>query len=170
MPDRCHASRDPDVARLSDRQADRERRERTLLDRGITAALDTLVTSVGQEMDVQVLVVATYGDPFAADPQHPERGHSAPVHAHFASLREDRPINEEQRRYLALEGVRSVSSQLRDELAVALAFLDRMEDLQQRADGGDEEAERRQRTILGALADETSTSKGDDPPPRTTAS
>jgi hypothetical protein len=154
VPDRCHASDGPEVAILSDRQAERVRCERALLDRGIRAALDTLFATVEQDLDVTVLVVAAYGDPFAGDPKkHPATWHSVPMHAHFASLRDKRPVSEEQRLYLALEGVRAVSPLLRDELSVAVAILDALEKLKARADSGDDEAARRHEDILSALAD-----------------
>jgi hypothetical protein len=151
MPSGCAAPGDPEVPRLSDRQADRERRDRDLLELGITASLDALAMTVGEDLDVQVLVVAAFGDPFAAEAEDPRRWVSVPIHARFASLRAQRTLTEAHRRYLALEGLRAVSPSLRDELAVALGLLDTLEDLQQRADGGDTEAEEKHALIIGAL-------------------
>jgi hypothetical protein len=170
VSDRCHVSRPLEVARLSDRQADRERRERNLLEAGITTATDTLLAHldrsyVGRGIDGQVLVVATYGDPFAGDPAHPQRGQSVPVYAHFASLRNDKPITDEQRRYLALESARAVSPHLRAGLVTALAVLEVLDALQARAGKGDEEARRRYRLILAALASESSHPGDDTVPP-----
>jgi hypothetical protein len=151
VPDRCQVSDEPEVAHLSVRQADRERRQRTLLDDGVAAALDTLFATVGTGLDVHVLVVATYGDPYAGDPQHPAGGQSVPLQARFASLRDGDPVTEQQRQYLALEGVRSVSPRLSNGLAVALAILDMLDELQTRADDGDQDAARRHEILLAAL-------------------
>lgn len=139
------------VALISERQADRDRRDRALLEEGIAASVDALQATVGWDLDVQVMVVATFGDPIAGEPADSARWKGVPVHARFASLRAGHPLTETHRRYLAMEGLRAVSPALRDGLAVAVGVLDALEDLERRAEDGDPEAQRKRALLLEAL-------------------
>lgn len=139
------------VTLLSERQADRDRRDRAVLEEGIAASIEALQATVGWDLDVQVMVVATFGDPIAGEPDDSSRWKGVPIHARFANLRAEHPLTETHRRYLAMEGLRSVSPALRDGLAVAVGVLDALEDLERRADAGDAEAQRRRALILEAL-------------------
>jgi hypothetical protein len=142
---------DARVTRLAERQADRDHRERVLLDEGIAASIGTLHETMGRDLDVQVMVVATFGDPLAGDPDDPERWRAVPIHTCFASLHAERPPTDTHRRYLAMEGLRAVSPALRDGLEVAVGVLDALEELQRRADAGDADAQARCGLILDAL-------------------
>lgn len=146
------------VAQLSERQADRDRRDRALLEEGIEASLDALQATVGNDLDVQVMIVAAFGDPLACEPDDCRRWRGVPIHARFAGMHADRPFTDLHRRYLALEGLRAVSPPLRDGLSVAVALLDALEDLQRRADAGDDGARAKRALIMEAL-------EPDAPPP-----
>lgn len=149
--ERGDALDDAHVAPISARRADRDRRDRLRLDEGIDAAIETLQATVGWDLDVQVMVVATFGDPIASEPDDPTRWRAVPIHASFASLRAGHPLTETHRRYLAMEGLRAVSPALRDGLAVAVGVLDALEDLERRAEDGDPEAQRKRALLLEAL-------------------
>lgn len=74
-----------------------------------------------------------------------------PIRASFASLDAARPTTDAQKRYLALEGIRSASFGLFREINLGLALADALEDLAARAEAGDEEARKQHSIILDAV-------------------
>jgi len=138
-----------DVSDLGRRRAEREKHDRSALDGAVENMLDALYTAT-DELDVRVLVVAMFGDPFAGDDKDPEGGHSVPIRASFASLRGSGPLTDPQKRYLALEGIRAASPMMFTEMTLGLDLADAMTALGTRRDAGDAAADSALKTILAA--------------------
>jgi hypothetical protein len=137
------------VAQFSAWQAERDRREREVLQAGLAAAADALFEFVSDQ-DVRIALVAMYGDPYAGAGR-PEDGRSVPVEARFISLNRAHPLTEAQQRYLALETTRAASEALYREMKLGLRLADFIEDLGEAAEAGDQDAKAQLETIMGAL-------------------
>jgi hypothetical protein len=146
-----------EVTRFADIKADRERREREDLQRGLVAAIDAIYEWTRPRQDVRVAVIAMYGDPYAGVDERTDPGRSVPVEAQFISLDQAKPLTDAQRRHLAIETVRAASEPLYREISLGLALADLIEDLAQAAESGDAKAEARHTALMDAL--------GGDPPP-----
>ena len=90
-----------EVTRFADVKADRERREREDLQRGLVAAIDAIYEWTRPRQDVRVAVIAMYGDPYAGVEDRTDAGRSVPVEAQFISLDEAKPLTERQRRRIS---------------------------------------------------------------------
>ncbi|HET6505598.1 MAG TPA: hypothetical protein VFG42_02300 [Baekduia sp.] len=134
---------------LARRRGLRDERDRTALDGAVEEMLDVLYAAT-EQLDVRVLVVAMFGDPFAGDDQDPEGGHSVPIRASFASLRASGPVTDPQKRYLALEGMRAASDSLFTEMSLGLDLADAMNALADRRDAGDQAAAAALKTVFEA--------------------
>jgi hypothetical protein len=140
-----------EVTRFADVKADRERREREDLQRGLVAAIDAIYEWTRPRQDVRVAVIAMYGDPYAGVEDRTDAGRSVPVEAQFISLDEAKPLTERQRRHLAIETVRAASEPLYREIRLGLSLADLIEDLAQAAEKGDARAEARHKALMDAL-------------------
>ena len=149
--------RTAEVTRFADIKADRERREREDLQRGLVAAIDAIYEWTRPRQDVRVAVITMYGDPYAGVDERTDPGRSVPVEAQFISLDQAKPLTDAQRRHLAIETVRAASEPLYREISLGLALADLIEDLAQAAESGDVQAEARHAVLMDAL--------GGDPPP-----
>jgi hypothetical protein len=139
------------ITRFADIKADRERREREDLRRGLVAAIDAIYEWTRPRQDVRVAVIAMYGDPYAGVEERTDPGRSVPVEAQFISLDQAKPLTDAQRRHLAIETVRAASEPLYREIRLGLSLADLIEDLAQAAEGGDAEAEARHKVLMDAL-------------------
>jgi hypothetical protein len=149
--------RTAEVTRFADIKADRERREREDLQRGLVAATDAIYEWTRPRQDVRVAIIAMYGDPYAGVEDRPDSGRSVPVEAQFICLDEAKPLTDAQRRHLAIETVRAASESLYREISLGLSLADLIEDLAQAAESGDARAEARHAALMDALG-------GDHPP------
>jgi hypothetical protein len=149
--------RTAEVTRFADIKADRERREREDLQRGLVAAIDAIYEWTRPRQDVRVAVITMYGDPYAGVDERTDPGRSVPVEAQFISLDQAKPLTDAQRRHLAIETVRAASDPLYREISLGLALADLIEDLAQAAESGDAQAEARHAALMDALG-------GDDRP------
>jgi hypothetical protein len=148
MNDHCDR-RVRDVSDIARRRAERVEPERADLDGAVDQMLDALY-SESQELDVRLMVVAMFGDPFAGDDQDPEGGHSVSIRARFVTMKASSPLAEAQKRYLALEGIRAASDTMFTEMSLGLDLADAMTALAERRDAGDEAAAAALKTILEA--------------------
>jgi hypothetical protein len=150
--DTTSAAHEPtaEVTRFADIKADRERREREDLQRGLAAA-DAIYEWTRPRQDVRVAIIAMYGDPYAGVEDRTDTGRSVPVEAQFISLDEAKPLTDRQRRHLAIETVRAASEPLYREIRLGLSLADLIHDLAQAAEAGDARAEARHRVLMDAL-------------------
>jgi hypothetical protein len=151
--------RTTEVTRFADIKADRKRREREDLQRGLVAAADAIYEWTRPRQDVRVAIIAMYGDPYGGVDDRNDTGASVPVEAQFISLDEAKPLTDRQRRHLAIETVRAASEPLYREIRLGLSLADLIEDLAQAAEAGDARAEARHGVLMDALG-------GDWPVPR----
>jgi hypothetical protein len=161
VPEERRTSRDAAVAQIADLKADRERREREDLQRGLVAAIDAIYEWTRPSQDVRVAIIAMYGDPYAGAERLTDAGQSVPVAAQFISLDEAKPLTDAQRRYLAFETVRVASEPLYREMCLGLRLADLIEELAQAAESGDAQAEARHSVLMGALSGDRSQTPGD---------
>jgi hypothetical protein len=132
-----------------------ERSSMTVKGFGASSSLPRLDAAVGvnaatDDLDVRLLVVAMFGDPFAGDDQNPDGGQSVPIRASFVSFRASSPVTDPQKRYLALEGMRVASDSLFTEMSLGLDLADAMDALADRRDAGDQVAASALTTVLEA--------------------
>ena len=86
--------RTAEVTRFADIKADRERREREDLQRGLVAAADAIYEWTRPRQDVRLAIIAMYGDPYAGVEDRTDTGRSVPVEAQFISLDEAKPLTD----------------------------------------------------------------------------
>ncbi|MCW3002053.1 MAG: hypothetical protein JWQ20_1351 [Conexibacter sp.] len=149
-PDPAH-DQIADVADLCARRAEQDRHARLVLTDGIDAAVDAFYQWAGEGRDVRLVVVAMHGDPYAGDVERPDDGHSVPVEARFFCLNDAEPLDERQRRYLALETMRVASHDLFEHVHRGLTLSNAIDDLSEAAEMGDQQAERVLSEISGVL-------------------
>jgi hypothetical protein len=150
-----------EITRFADVKADRERRQREDLQRGLVAAADAIYEWTRPRQDVRVAIIAMYGDPYGGDGDRPAAGRSVPVEAQFISLDEAKPLTAAQRRHLAIETVRAASEPLYREISLGLSLADLIEDLAQAAEAGDARAEARHAVLMDALRGDPHPSSSD---------
>jgi hypothetical protein len=143
--------RTAEVTRFADIRADRDRREREDLRRGLVAAADAIYEWTRPRQDVRVAIIAMYGDPYAGVEDRTDTGRSVPVEAQFISLDEAKPLTDRQRRHLAIETVRAASEPLYREIRLGLSLADLIQDLAHAAEAGDARAEARHKVLMDAL-------------------
>jgi hypothetical protein len=159
---RCPTERgttsDPKVAQLAHWQSERERRERSMLRDGLSAAVDAFYERVPSDQDVRIAIVAMYGDcsvaakdPPVDDQREPDEAPLTSVEAEFHSLDRAKPLTAAQRRHLALETTRAASEPLFREMQLGVALANRIEQLAEAAAAGDEVAEAQFAVIMAAL-------------------
>jgi hypothetical protein len=153
--------RTAEVTRFADIKADRERREREDLQRGLVAATDAIYEWTRPRQDVRVAIIAMYGDPYGGAEDRADAGRSVPVEAQFISLDDAKPLTDAQRRHLAIETVRAASEPLFREISLGLSLADLIEDLAKAAEAGDAQAEARHSALMEALGGDNRPTPGD---------